>query len=106
MFMWPMVSGQNIDVNLSPDLLVNSKDSGGARPSPRSCLVCPHLLAIITRMQLICLQLKASRLQLNFFAYSCAWKIYLQLELFTENWNLLAYNRRSSSYSGKAHLST
>ena len=36
----------------------------------------------ILRMQLFCLQLEASCLQLSFFAYNCVWELFcLQLEL-------------------------
>ena len=51
-------------------------------------------------MQLFCLQLEASCLQLSFFAYSCAWELfclqlellYLQLKLFYSQLSFFAYN--------------
>ena len=52
------------------------------------------------RMQLFCLKLEASCLQLSFFAYSCVWELFcLQFELFCLQLSFFAY-------SGKGHLTS
>ena len=54
------------------------------------------------RIQLVCLQLDASRLQSSFFAYSDSWKLfYLQLELFHLQLGFFCYNWSFLTYSGK-----
>ena len=52
-------------------------------------------------MQLFCLQLEASCLQLSFFAYSCVFELfYLQLELFCLQSKFFTYNLSFFAYDG------